>query len=70
MEHTPVYVTEEERQKQEEAIAEILTLPNRPKTFHIVTYGCQMNAHDSEKLAGLLLDMGMAEADDLSLIHI
>lgn len=64
MEHTPVYVTEEERQKQEEAIAEILTLPNRPKTFHIVTYGCQMNAHDSEKLTGLLLDMGMAEADD------
>lgn len=33
--------------------------PNRPSTFHIVTYGCQMNDHDSEKLAGMLSHMGM-----------
>ncbi|MEG0511690.1 MAG: tRNA (N6-isopentenyl adenosine(37)-C2)-methylthiotransferase MiaB [Clostridia bacterium] len=64
MEHKPVYVTQEERQQQEAAIQAILHLPNRPQSFHIVTYGCQMNAHDSEKLAGLLLQMGMLEADD------
>ena len=34
----------------------------RPRTYHIVTYGCQMNAHDSETLAGTLSGMGLAEA--------
>ena len=32
-------------------------------TFHIETYGCQMNAKDSEKLAGLLLQAGFREAE-------
>ena len=30
------------------------------RRFYIDTYGCQMNAHDSEKLAGMLTAMGMA----------
>ncbi len=33
---------------------------DRPQTYHIVTYGCQMNAHDSEKLAGMLEKMGLS----------
>ena len=33
-------------------------------TFYIETYGCQMNAHDSEKIAGVLADMGYAPAED------
>ena len=32
-------------------------------TYCVVTYGCQMNAHDSEKLAGMLQEMGMTEAE-------
>ena len=32
------------------------------KRYHIVTYGCQMNAHDSEIIAGILEKMGMQEA--------
>jgi len=28
------------------------------KTFYIETFGCQMNAHDSEKVIGTLLDQG------------
>ncbi len=28
------------------------------KTFYIETFGCQMNAHDSEKVVGTLLDKG------------
>ena len=37
-------------------------LSDRPQTYHIVTYGCQMNAHDSEKLAGMLEKMGLSFA--------
>ncbi len=29
-------------------------------TYHIETYGCQMNAHDSEKIAGILEDLGFS----------
>ena len=64
VQHTPVYVTEAERLEQESAARQVRDLPERPRTYHIVTYGCQMNAHDSEKLAGILSGMGMAEAAD------
>ena len=33
------------------------------KTYHITTFGCQMNARDSEKLAGILEQMGYEETD-------
>ncbi len=36
----------------------------RRLTFHITTFGCQMNARDSEKLAGILTAIGYAKADD------
>lgn len=42
----------------------VAALPGRPETYHIVTYGCQMNAHDSEKLSGMLNAMGLREAGD------
>ena len=32
--------------------------------YHIITYGCQMNEHDSEKIAGMLESMGYQENDD------
>ena len=32
--------------------------------YHIVTYGCQMNVHDSEKLAGMLSEIGYKETHD------
>src|SRR6476660_9570259 len=34
-----------------------------PRRFHVATYGCQMNEHDSERLAGLLADEGYEAAD-------
>ncbi|MFW5873090.1 MAG: tRNA (N6-isopentenyl adenosine(37)-C2)-methylthiotransferase MiaB [Bacillota bacterium] len=32
--------------------------------YHIITYGCQMNEHDSEKIAGMLETMGYKETKD------
>ena len=44
----------------------------RPRTlaavtgrFFVRTYGCQMNEHDSERIAGLLVADGMEPTDDL-----
>jgi len=44
------------------------------KTFHIVTFGCQMNVHDSEKMAGILCTAGFVpvsseEAADIVIIN-
>ncbi len=36
----------------------------RPLTYHIQTFGCQMNAKDSEKLAGILEYVGYTECDN------
>ncbi len=34
------------------------------KHYHIVTYGCQMNVHESEKIAGILHGMGYEETNE------
>ena len=34
------------------------------RRFHIRTYGCQMNVHDSQKIANLLAHAGFAASDD------
>ena len=63
-ERKPVHVTEAELEEQRQYALEVRSLPQRPESYFIVTYGCQMNAHDSERLAGMLRDMGMTEAED------
>lgn len=35
----------------------------RQPSYKVVTFGCQMNARDSEKLAGILTDIGYVETD-------
>lgn len=35
------------------------------KFYHITTYGCQMNVHESEKIAGILSEMGYENCDDI-----
>jgi tRNA-2-methylthio-N6-dimethylallyladenosine synthase len=37
--------------------------PTSPKTFYLETFGCQMNAHDSEKVIGTLLREGYSQVD-------
>ncbi|MBQ8634104.1 MAG: tRNA (N6-isopentenyl adenosine(37)-C2)-methylthiotransferase MiaB, partial [Lachnospiraceae bacterium] len=63
-----VPVTEPERQFyfmdllkgwMEEQVAE----KGRKLTYHIQTFGCQMNSKDSEKLAGILETIGYVETD-------
>lgn len=60
----PVIITQEQLEEQKQFIRQIRALPNAPRTYHVVTYGCQMNAHDSEILSGMLREMGMEEAED------
>ena len=33
------------------------------KRFHVTTFGCQMNEHDSERMKGMLESLGYAEAE-------
>ena len=63
MARTAAHVSAEEQARQREFTAEIRELPQRPRSYHVVTYGCQMNAHDSEKIAGMLEEMGMTPAE-------
>ena len=56
------HVSKEEMERQEDFAREVALWPNRPKSYYVVTYGCQMNAHDSEKIAGMLESMEMTLA--------
>lgn len=37
---------------------------NTPRRYHITTFGCQMNKADSERMAGILEEMGLARSED------
>ena len=54
----------EEIAHQKALMREFAAIEHRPHTYCVVTYGCQMNAHDSEKLSGMLQEMGMTEAEN------
>ncbi|MCC7357729.1 tRNA (N6-isopentenyl adenosine(37)-C2)-methylthiotransferase MiaB [Candidatus Uhrbacteria bacterium] len=41
----------------------------QPK-FHLVTYGCQMNKNDSERIAGVLANLGFIETEDESVADV
>src|SRR5512135_2365080 len=43
-----------------------MDLPDeQPRTYLVRTFGCQMNEHDSERIAGLFDADGMEATDDL-----
>ena len=61
----------EDKKSSDEQIIELknkneqfFIMNGRRKTYHILTYGCQMNEHDSEKIAGMLTSIGYEETDD------
>ena len=35
-----------------------------PRTFHVKSFGCQMNVYDGERMAEMLGAQGMTPADD------
>ena len=41
----------------------IINMELNNKKYLIITYGCQMNVHESEKIAGALTDLGLTECD-------
>ena len=62
-------VTEPERQyyyieKAKKYIADESEKIGRALTFCVITFGCQMNARDSEKLRGILKQIGYVEASE------
>jgi tRNA-2-methylthio-N6-dimethylallyladenosine synthase len=38
------------------------TLPGVNRRYFVTTFGCQMNAHDSERIKGMLEELGLGEA--------
>lgn len=63
------FQTEEEKQlfyidKCREIIKQKENILGRKLTACVVTFGCQMNFKDSEKLVGILTEMGYEETDD------
>lgn len=44
-------------------VAQLAVQKGSPMTFHVSTFGCQMNARDSEKLVGILEKIGYVEVD-------
>ncbi|MHA7177116.1 tRNA (N6-isopentenyl adenosine(37)-C2)-methylthiotransferase MiaB [Arthrobacter sp. Sr24] len=40
------------------------TPASQPRTYQVRTYGCQMNVHDSERMAGLLETAGMVAVEE------
>ena len=63
MNREEIVVCREELERQKAFSGMVKALPHRPQSYHVVTYGCQMNAHDSEKIAGMLEEMGMTVSD-------
>lgn len=69
LDETNIPVTEPERQyyyiaKAKQYVAEKVAEIGRPLTFTVTTFGCQMNARDSEKLVGILEKIGYVEEAD------
>ena len=48
-------------EKARRDLAELSAKAGRPLTFCVTTFGCQMNARDSEKLVGILEQVGYVE---------
>ncbi len=53
------------RAERRRGVQDSSVLPGDDNTFYIETFGCQMNAHDSEKVAGVLLGRGYQQVESV-----
>ncbi|MBR6891118.1 MAG: UvrD-helicase domain-containing protein, partial [Clostridia bacterium] len=58
MKDSPI-VSVQEMERQQAFMQSVREMSDRPRRYHIVSMGCQMNERDSESVAGMLLAMGM-----------
>ncbi|WP_400163443.1 tRNA (N6-isopentenyl adenosine(37)-C2)-methylthiotransferase MiaB [Brevibacillus sp. TJ4] len=56
---------EEVRVHYDFTIADDMKEIGKGKRYHVRTYGCQMNEHDSETISGILEQMGYASTDNV-----
>ncbi|NSW89960.1 MAG: tRNA (N6-isopentenyl adenosine(37)-C2)-methylthiotransferase MiaB [Firmicutes bacterium] len=64
-------VTAKEMELQRKFMRQVAELnQGMGKKYHIATFGCQMNENDSEKLAGMLTEMGYEETDEIEESHV
>lgn len=59
-----IFVEKSVINKQNNIIEQIKCRNDRPLRYHIVTYGCQMNVNDSQKLSFMLDKMEILECSD------
>lgn len=50
--------------KQKEYMKKVKEI-NKNKTYYILTMGCQLNENDSEKLIGIMEEMGYTKSDNI-----
>jgi len=57
-------------EKSKTIVSELIKQKGSPLTCHVATFGCQMNARDSEKLLGILIQAGYVpiESEDADLV--
>jgi len=68
-----IQVSTEEITRQRQFLEEVKQInyqeelkTGRKKLYHLVTFGCQMNENDSERLAGFLGEMGYVETENIN----
>lgn len=67
MERRESHVAHEEMERQKEFIQLVADRNDgKIRKYCLNTFGCQMNEHDSEKLAGMLSNMGYIETDEIN----
>ena len=52
--------------EQKKYIEKIRKINTKPKYYNILTMGCELNENDSEKIAGMLTEMGYEATEDLN----
>ncbi len=60
-----IYIGEDELKRQQNFMQENRDLWCEGKRYFIMTYGCQLNENDSERIAGIFAEMGMEPADSV-----